>query len=337
LRAGDAALALASAAWSGTFGTVVPIGGQASDIALDEHRGVLYIANFGANRIEVMSTSDLTIARSINVNPLPGSIALSRDGQFLLVAHYGNFLPPASLDAALTLINLQTNTRQVFSLPAAPLAVAFGADGLALVVTTADVSILDPVSGVIQTLDTIPSLASKTLPVPVVNAPVQITESALGVSGDGLRIYGTTTAFGIVYDVASQSLSTFPTAGAQPPFGPRSVSVNQDGSLFAFAWILFNGNGGLETEFQNPTGQFNVGGYALDSTAGMLYMQIPDVVNPTAPPTLQMRDLDSLAVRDTFLLPENLAGKSLVSSNHVVYAISDSGVLVMKTGALNQQ
>src|SRR5258708_3118012 len=91
---GIAAVALATAAWGGTFGTVVPIGGQASDIALDEPRGVLYIANFGANRIEVMSTSDLTISRSINVNPLPGSIALSLDGQFLLVAHYGNFKPP---------------------------------------------------------------------------------------------------------------------------------------------------------------------------------------------------------------------------------------------------
>jgi uncharacterized protein (TIGR03437 family) len=338
LRLGLAAVALASAAWGGTFGKVVPIGGQASDIALDETRGVLYIANFAANRIEIMNTSDLTISQSINVNPLPGSIALSRDGQFLLVAHYGNFKPPASLDAALTLINLRTNTRQVFSLPAAPLAVAFGADGLALVVTTADVSLLDPVAGVIQTIDTHASLASKTLPVPVTSpAPVQITESALGVSGDGWRIYGTTTAFGIVYDVASQSLSTFPTAGAQPPFGPRSVSVNQDGSLFAFAWVLFNGYGGLEAEFQNPTGLFNVGGYALDSGAGLLYMQVPDVVTPDAPPTLQVRDVDSLAVRDTFLLPENLAGKSLVSSGHVIYSISDSGVLVMQAGAMGQQ
>src|ERR1700730_4811783 len=126
LRAGVVAIALASAAWSGTFGQVVPIGGQASDIALDEPRGVLYIANFAANRIEIMSTSDLTISRSINVNPLPGSIALSRDGQYLLVAHYGNFAAPSSLDAALTLINLGTNTRQVLSLTAAPLAVAFG-------------------------------------------------------------------------------------------------------------------------------------------------------------------------------------------------------------------
>ena len=37
------------------FGTVVPLVGHAADIALDESRGQLYIANFTANRIEVMS------------------------------------------------------------------------------------------------------------------------------------------------------------------------------------------------------------------------------------------------------------------------------------------
>ncbi len=49
------AVAFAAAAWGGTFGKVVSIGGHASDLALDEARGVLYVANFTANRIEVMS------------------------------------------------------------------------------------------------------------------------------------------------------------------------------------------------------------------------------------------------------------------------------------------
>src|SRR5579863_8668459 len=123
---------LTGAALAGTFGTVVPIGGEASDIALDETRGLLYIANFAGNRIDLMKTSDYTIAKSINVNPLPGSIALSRDGHWLLVAHYGNFSPPATLDASLTLIDLNANTVQTLASNAAPLAVAFGADGLAL-------------------------------------------------------------------------------------------------------------------------------------------------------------------------------------------------------------
>src|SRR3954447_5926987 len=54
-----------------TFGRVVPIGGHASDLALDESRGVVYVANFTANRIEVMSTADFSIQRSMNVAPQP--------------------------------------------------------------------------------------------------------------------------------------------------------------------------------------------------------------------------------------------------------------------------
>jgi hypothetical protein len=44
------ALWLAPAARGASFATVVPIGGHASDIALDEFRGVAYVANFAANR-----------------------------------------------------------------------------------------------------------------------------------------------------------------------------------------------------------------------------------------------------------------------------------------------
>jgi len=56
------------AAWAGTFGQVVPIGGAAADVALDEARGRLYIANFTANRIEVMSLTTKTVQTSINVD-----------------------------------------------------------------------------------------------------------------------------------------------------------------------------------------------------------------------------------------------------------------------------
>lgn len=151
-----AIMALTTAAWSGTFGKVVPIGGQASDIALDEARGVLYIANFTANTIDVMSLADNTISTSINVAPQPGSLALSPDGQFLVIAHYGNFVAPNSQSNALTVINLGSgNTRQVFTLGFPPLAVGFGIDGLAIVVTTTNVLSFDPVTGVAQPLESL--------------------------------------------------------------------------------------------------------------------------------------------------------------------------------------
>src|SRR5215831_19668265 len=86
-----------------TFGTVVPIGGHASDIALDESRGLLYVANFTANRIEVMSTTDYSIHTSMNVAPQPGALAISADSKYLLIAHYGNITPPDPSRNAVTL------------------------------------------------------------------------------------------------------------------------------------------------------------------------------------------------------------------------------------------
>src|SRR5437899_844221 len=44
-------LGLIAASSAATFGTIVPIRGHVSDIALDEGRGVVYAANFTANRI----------------------------------------------------------------------------------------------------------------------------------------------------------------------------------------------------------------------------------------------------------------------------------------------
>src|SRR5947208_1552303 len=115
-----------------TFGRVVPIGGHASDIALDESRGVLYIANFTANRIEVMSTADFSISRSINVAPQPGAISLSPDNQYLLVAHFGNLATPDPSRNAVTLINLNDNTRQTFTTGDVPLSVTFLGDNTAM-------------------------------------------------------------------------------------------------------------------------------------------------------------------------------------------------------------
>src|SRR5215510_6170189 len=103
------AVCFVAAAQGATFGRVVAIGGHASDLALDEGRGVLYIANFTANRIEVMSLADNSIRTSINVAATPGSISLSPDGRFLVVAHFGNYEAPAASGNALTVIDLANN------------------------------------------------------------------------------------------------------------------------------------------------------------------------------------------------------------------------------------
>jgi len=138
-------LLLAGSALAGTFGKVVSIGGHASDVALDEPRGVLYIANFTANRIEIMSLQSNTVQTSLSVAAQPSAISVSPDGHWLLVAHYGNNAAPSSPTNGLTLVDLRNNyAKQVFVLPDPPLGLAFGADNRALVLTTKNFLLFDP-------------------------------------------------------------------------------------------------------------------------------------------------------------------------------------------------
>jgi len=65
------AIAMAGAGWAGTFGTRVQIGGEAADLALDETRGVLYVADFTRNRIEIVSLAANQVVNSIGVDPNP--------------------------------------------------------------------------------------------------------------------------------------------------------------------------------------------------------------------------------------------------------------------------
>ena len=67
-----------------TLGRVIPIGGHAADIALDEARRVLYVANYTANRIDVLSLSDYSIKTSMNVAAEPSALSISPDGRFLV-------------------------------------------------------------------------------------------------------------------------------------------------------------------------------------------------------------------------------------------------------------
>ncbi|MCX6635123.1 MAG: hypothetical protein NT090_08590, partial [Acidobacteria bacterium] len=356
----------ASLAWGGTFGKVVAIGGHASDLALDEARGVLYVANFTANRIEVMSLADHTIQTSMNVAPQPGSIALSPDGRYLVVAHFGNFAAPNTPRNAMTVIDLNGGGKQTFALGSPPLGVAFGLNNLALVVTTQEFVLFDPVTGTTQLVDTLTGVTAKTLPQPPANFPPQIIAASLGVSGDGLKIFGLTDTLEFSFDVMSRQLRVI-TYVSQPAMGPRVVSVTQDGSYYLSGWALNYRRGALMAQFPNAKGLLNVGSHAIDSARGLVYAQIPEAVSatqapaapapaapspstPTAPsqvvpastpsqtdpPVLRICDADNLTVREKLRLPENLAGKSVLGEDGaLMYAISDSGVTVLPVGSLN--
>ena len=183
-------VALATAAWAGTFGTPVPIGGNASDVALDEARGVLYVSNFTANRVEVMSLADNAIRTSMNVAPQPGSLALSPDGQYLVITHYGSWQAPNTNKNAITVINLNDNTRQTFALGAPPWAWPSAPTGWPCWSRTEEVLMLDPVSGATAVVVTASDLTSKILPVPAASFPPNIMAASVAASADGMVIYG---------------------------------------------------------------------------------------------------------------------------------------------------
>ena len=133
-----------ASAEAATFGTIVPIRGHVSDIALDPGRGVLYAANFTANRIEVVSTANLSLQQPILVANQPSTLALSADGRFLVIGHYTNSVASAT---ALTIIDLNANTTQTSTLDGSSvLSVAFGNSPQALVMTNNGVLLVDPVT-----------------------------------------------------------------------------------------------------------------------------------------------------------------------------------------------
>jgi uncharacterized protein (TIGR03437 family) len=324
-----------------SFGTVVPIGGHASDIALDESRGVLYIANFTANRIEVMSTADYSIHSSMNVAPQPGAISLSPDSKFLLVAHYGSLEPADLSKNALTLINLTDNTRQTFSTGDTPLGLAFLADGRAFVVTSAGILLFDPISGALQTVATFAALA-KTLPVNIDTFPSQVISAALSTNADRSVVYGIADGGGGTqafyrFDQRHGNLYGIGIVASPKPL-PR-VSVAADGTWAMIGQYRLNGVADNLAQFPNSVVSANIGGSAVNSGAGIIYAQIIDAVTAAShAPILSILDSENLLAKESFAIPENITGRSVLSAAaDMLYAVSDSGVMVFPVGRLNQQ
>jgi len=332
-------LLMTGAALAGTFGQVVPIGGAAADVALDEGRGRLYIANFTGRRIDVMSLATNTITTSISVASQPSSLSVSPDGRWLIASHYGNNASPASPTNAVTLINLQNNnSKQTFALANPPLGVAFGIDNRALIVTAKDFILFDPTLGTTQLLRTIAEEATKALPQPPQTFPPQITQSSVGASPDGRFIWGFADTLIFQYDVVNRAtIST--TYSASPTLGPRVVSVSADGSRAAMGWAYMdtlNGRIHIHSNFEDPLGNLNIGGHLIDSARGLIYSEVPKTL--TDAPVLTVRDIDNLTKRELYQLPEHLAGRAVLSANGAnMYSASDSGVLVLPVGKLNTQ
>ena len=341
------ALAIALAAplaCAAAFGRVVPIGGHASDIALDGPRGVLYVANFTADRIDVISLSDYSVRPPINVSPYPGSLALSPDGRFLVVTHYdGAGLMPSGKDSVDVLDLTSPPTRMTYSVPSSPLGVAFGADGRALILTVNAFLLFDPGSGLYTDLGP-PEDAGMPLPVPLATFPPEILGAELTATPDFQQIVGiaagSTALFRFKYADGHIRAAEVISSAPSPPPGPRIISVSRDGSYYMAASYLFGCSIDLQghcppgdpliSRWPTTSGDLNIGSAAVRSSKGLIYAQIPPAGSQTSlPPNLMVFRAGNLTVVDRIQIPENLAGRSVFSSDEsVLYSISDSGVTV---------
>ena len=170
------------------------------------------------------------------------------------------------------------------------------------------------------------------------------------------------------YDVSAKNVVWLP-SGSDPGQGPITVSVNKNGTRFMAGWGLFDRNGNVVAQFHNPTAADNTGSHVFDTAGnasypyGIVYAQVPDgsglgscptsdsfcpgpVTPPGAPlgnpptpaPVLMMVDADNLTVRERIQLPENLAGRSVLTAKRdIMYSASDSGVLILPVGSLSSQ
>jgi uncharacterized protein (TIGR03437 family) len=339
-----------------TFGTVVPVRGTVSDIALDESRNRLYIADFSGYRIDVLNTSDLTLGTPLSVFKPPSAIALSPDNRYLVVGHFDNFTT-SSTTGGFTIFDLQANTKQQVAIGSPVLSVAFGAGSQALIVTgtpPANTAGSSPTTGQFLLLD--PATAKTTvlgvgiaqgiqLPVPFANFPADIVQATTGISGDRQTIVvfaevggsvgspgGTSPASVILaYRIGSAQVQMINITSA-PPLGPVAVSVNKDATALLAGWLLFDGRG--LSQFPYPVGTFRGGGHAWDYSRNIAYADIPVAAGES--PVMHVVDTDNLAVRERIQLPQMMAGRSILSRDlNTLYAISDSGVMVLPVGSLS--
>ena len=351
-----------SACYGATFGTVVPVVGGVADLVLDEPRQRLYLVNSNRNQVEVYSIPQRRFLTPVPVEQQPLAAAISRNGKLLYVtSHLGTSLNLIDLD------QLAVTSR--IALPARPEGVAVGADERVVITTVGTgvqnlnnvLLIYDPFaadngSSLIAVAVPPPPPANPLAPPNNFNRPALTNRSFLETSRDGRFIIGVNIPNAVnravfVYEVSSGTVLRSRTVA-----GVSSVlSVAPDGSKFMAGLSLF------ETEtltilaqqnaanspypFANGTNfntQQNQGGSAFSPDGRRIYsaFNFAPVTNPASRANvsqLMINDPDNLLIQTALQMPENLAGKMVVSGDGAnAFLISESGFITIPLGQMNQ-
>ncbi|HWZ31346.1 MAG TPA: hypothetical protein VNX18_08440 [Bryobacteraceae bacterium] len=335
-----------------TLGRVVPLVGGASDVVLDEVRGRVYLTATTSNLLQIYSLQRQSFQTAIPTDQTPLAAALSRNGKVLYVACYNSsVIDVIDLDA------LIITTR--VSLPTRPEGVAVGSDGRVLISTagsgTTDVLLLyDPSPTAAVTLSALavtpPAPAAPTFP-PASGRPFLSKHSQLVATRNGSLIAGVNVpaagpATVFVYESASATvLRARAVAGSS-----TALAISDDGTRIASGSVLFDAATLLILGQQNvanvsypipPATSFtlatNQGGGVFSPDTQTLYLglNVAPVQGAVTASQLMLSDPDNLLVHMGIQLPENLAGRMVISADGSnAYALSDSGFAILPLGTI---
>jgi uncharacterized protein (TIGR03437 family) len=344
-----------------TFGTVVAHAQPIADLAIDEARRRLYIVNTASNQVEVYATNTNPprLSNTIRTDATPLSIALSRSGRYLYVACYGS--------SALDIIDLSSSnfSARSVALSASPEAVAVGFNEKVLISTIGTgvgqnvLITYDPTADALHSLESVvitPAAPSVPQLPPPSGVMALASHAHLQASVDGRTIVG-------VHELATNSRTVFTfDVASSVVLGARNVpvispvlAVSPDASHFLSGPMLFETSSMLVMAQQNAvnapyvfpaTANFNI----QTSQGGAVYAQTPagqqlitaynivPVQNPAARANaaqLLINSPDNLLIQLGVQLPENVTAKmAITSDSSTVYAISQSGFMVIPIGSL---
>ena len=178
------------------------------------------------------------------------------------------------------MINLLDNSQQKLALPDPPLAVMFGADNQALVVTTTQFLLYNPVSNTANLLDTVADFTANTTPRATELSRSTSLPPRFPIPGDGNTIYGVGGS-GRAYHLPLRCAVADGKPGgivlSNGNLGPRVVSLNQDRSKAMVGWIMLDRTLGITNFVPQASNQFSVGTTLFDDSRGLIYAQIPAV------------------------------------------------------------
>lgn len=335
------------------IGTVVPIVGQAADLVYDGQRNLVYLANPLRNQVEIYSVDGGRLIGSILTGLQPASLALSPDGNALYSANIGSL--------TISVINLISRERVTdYFVGSRPDSIAVGSDGKIVILGTAGLLRLDPVTGQFLPVPiSPPATPAAGLPaIPASPTPAGFL-AGLVATASGNLIIGLSTNRLFVYEVASGTVLR-----SRNVTGLRAIlSASTDGSRFMAGPFLFDtqtltilGRAGTVAPTLTGGSAFSVDGnavYATFSTQSAINplntnnpqnpggAVIPGAIPGQAPgvqtqAVLQVMRSSSLTPQLGLRLPEPITSKIISSSDgQYLFANSTSGLLVIPIGQLS--